>query len=79
MQGLSETLSKGLIDSIPLSVIIIISPFSTSRIYFAPIISRAQVSEANTGEPSFSPKTKGLIPNGSLTPISFLLVSITRE
>ena len=42
-------------------------------------MSRAQVSEAKTGEPFKLPKTKGLIPKGSLTPISFLLVKITNE
>ena len=66
-------------DSIPFSVIITISPFSTSLIYLAPIISSAHVSEASTGEPSLSPNTNGLIPKGSLTPISFLFVSITNE
>ena len=79
IQGLSGILLKGLIDSIPFSVMIIISPFSTSLTYLAPIISNAHVSEANTGEPFLSPKTSGLIPKGSLTPISFLFVRIIRE
>ena len=79
MQGLSAIFLKGLIDSIPVSVITIISPFSISRTYFAPIISKAHVSEAKTGEPFLSPRTKGLIPKGSLTPISFLFVKITSE
>ena len=38
--------------SSPSSVITMISPGSISRINFAPIISSAQVSEANTGEPA---------------------------
>ena len=50
-----------------------------SLTYFAPMISNAQVSEANTGAPLRSPRTNGLIPKGSLTPINFLLVRITRE
>ena len=41
--------------SIPDFVIIIISPFSTSLTYLAPIISSAHVSEASTGEPFKSP------------------------
>ena len=64
--------------SILLSVITIISPFSTSLTYFAPIISNAHVSEASTGAPFKSPNTNGLIPYGSLTPISFLFVKITK-
>ena len=48
--------------SIPFSEIIIISPFSISLTNFAPIISRAHVSEARTGAPLRSPRTKGLIP-----------------
>ena len=79
MQGLSGDFLKGFIDSIPLSVITITSQFSISRTYFAPIISRAHVSEANTGDPSLSPNTNGRIPKGSLTPISFLFVKITSE
>ena len=62
MQGLSLSLGKGLILSIPFLVIITISPFSTSLTYLAPIISKAHVSDAKTGEPFKSPKTKGLIP-----------------
>ena len=50
--------------------IIIISPFSTSLINLAPIISKAQVSDARTYEFLIFPKTKGLIPKGSLTPIN---------
>ncbi len=57
----------------------IISPFSISLSNFAPIMSSAQVSEARTGDPFKSPKTKGLIPYGSLTPINFLLVKIIKE
>ena len=40
-------------------------------------MSKAQVSEANTYELPNFPITKGLIPKGSLIPISFLLVRIT--
>ena len=65
--------------SIPDSEITIISPFSTSLIYLAPIISKAQVSDARTGAPFKSPRTKGRIPYGSLTPINFLFVNITNE
>ena len=45
IQGLSLILGKGFILSIPFSLIRTISPFSTSLTNFAPIISRAQVSE----------------------------------
>ena len=64
--------------SIPDSEITTISPFSTSLTYFAPIISRAQVSDAKTGAPFKSPRTNGRIPYGSLIPINFLLVKITK-
>ena len=43
-----------------------------------PNIENAHVSEASTGAPFKSPKTKGLIPKGSLTPISFLFVKTTK-
>ena len=56
---------------IPLSVITTISPFSISLINFAPIISKEHVSEVSIGDPSSSPKTNGLIPNGSRIPINF--------
>ena len=62
IQGRSSTTGNGLILSIPDSDITTISPFSTSLTYFAPIMSRAQVSDARTGAPFKSPKTKGLIP-----------------
>ena len=48
--------------SIPDSDITTISPFSTSRTYLAPIISKAQVSDAKTGAPFRSPSTSGRIP-----------------
>ena len=64
--------------SIPDSEITTISPFSTSLTYFAPIISRAQVSDAKTGAPFKSPRTYGRIPYGSVIPINFLLVKITK-
>ena len=64
--------------SIPSSVIITTSPGSISLTKSAPIISKAQVSEHKIYEPSKLPKTSGLIPRGSLAPINFLFVSITR-
>ena len=54
------------------------SPFSTSLINLAPIISRAQVSDAKTYELFNLPNTRGLIPKGSLNPISFLFVIMTK-
>jgi len=48
IHGLSFTLGNGFILSNPFSVIMTISPFSTSLINFAPIISKAQVSDAKT-------------------------------
>ena len=56
-----------------------ISPFSTSLTNDAPTISKAHVSEAKINDSFNLPITNGLIPKGSLTPISFLLVIITRE
>ena len=47
-QGLIFFGGKGLILSILLSSIKTISPFSTSLINFAPIMSNAQVSDAKT-------------------------------
>ena len=69
MHGLSLILGKGLILSNPLSVIMTISPFSTSLINFAPIISKAHVAEAKTYDLLSLPTTSGRIPNGSLIPI----------
>ena len=58
----------------------IISPFSTSLMNEGSItISSVQVSEANIKELFNLPMTKGLIPYGSLTPTTFLLVIKTRE
>ena len=48
IHGRSLIFGNGFILSKPSSVIIIISPFSTSLINLAPIISRAHVSEART-------------------------------
>ena len=59
--------------------ITITSPFSTSLINDAPTISKAHVSDAKIKDSFNLPITKGLIPKGSLTPISFLLVRITNE
>ena len=52
-----------------------ISPFSTSLTNFAPIISRAQVSEVIIYDLFSLPITNGRIPNGSLIPIKLLLDS----
>ena len=48
IQGLSFVLGNGFTLSIPLVLIITISPFSISLTNLAPIISRAQVSDAKT-------------------------------
>ena len=56
-----------------------ISPLSTSLTKDAPTISKAHVSDAKIKDPFNLPITKGLMPNGSLTPINFLLVIITKE
>ena len=50
------------------------SPFSTSRIYFAPMMSSAQVSEQKIGLPFSSPITSGLMPIGSRAAISLVRV-----
>ena len=70
MQGLIFFGGNGFKDFISLFSIQTISPFSTSLINFAPIISNAHVSEAKTYEFFNFPITKGLIPRGSLTPIN---------
>ena len=62
MHGLFLIFGKGFRLSSLFSVITTISPFSTSRINFAPIISNAQVSDASTYELSILPITKGRIP-----------------
>ena len=77
IQGRDLAFGKGFTLSSPSSVITIISPGSISLINLAPIISKAQVSDANIFAPSNSPKTRGLIPKGSLAPINFLFVSTT--
>ena len=71
-------MGKGLILFIFTFSITTISPFSTSLTNFAPIISRAQVSEANMYEFYNFPNIKGLIPKGSLAPIRVLFASITK-
>ena len=78
MHGRSFILGKGFVLSISFSVIITISPFSTSLTNLAPIMSKAQVSEARTYDLFSLPITKGRIPNGSLIPISFLFVRIAK-
>ncbi|MCY1556617.1 hypothetical protein D9M68_933800 [compost metagenome] len=50
------------------------SPFSTSRMYLAPIMSSAQVSEQKIGLPSSSPMTSGRMPMGSRAAISLVRV-----
>ena len=45
----------------------------------APTMSSAHVSDAKIKEFFNFPITKGLIPNGSLTPTNFLFVINTRE
>ncbi|GBE04321.1 hypothetical protein BMS3Abin09_01254 [bacterium BMS3Abin09] len=52
-------------DFSPSLFMITISPGSTSRIYLAPIRSKAHVSDATTYDPSTSPMLRGLNPNGS--------------
>ena len=79
MQGLSFCFGKGLKLLSLLFSTITISPFSTSLIKVAPTISNAQVSEAKIKDSFNFPMTKGLIPKGSLTPITFLFVIRTRE
>ena len=69
-------LGKGLMLFNPFSFITTISPFSTSLTNFAPIISRAQVSDASTYDLLILPIIKGRIPKGSLTPINSLFVRI---
>ena len=73
------TLGKGLKEFKPVFEISSISPLSISLIYFAPIISRAQVSDDKTNDLPTLPKTKGLIPNGSLMPNILSFVSTTSE
>ena len=53
------------------------SPFLTSRTKRAPMMSRAQVSEAKIGLPSRSPSTSGRMPLGSRAPISLVRVMAT--
>ena len=77
-QGLSFLIGKGLILFNSSFSIKTISPFSTSLTNLAPIISSAQVSDAKTKLFLSFPIINGLIPNGSLTPISDVCVSITN-
>ena len=65
MQGLGFCGGNGLMDLIFSFFTITISPLSTSLKNFAPMMSRAQVSEAKTNELFFYQLPK-LIPNGSL-------------
>ncbi len=69
---------NGLCDCAPSSSNTTTSPFSTSRTYCAPMMSRAQVSDARIGQPSRLPITSGRMPSGSRAPTSFLLVRPTK-
>ena len=62
IHGRSFILGNGFMLSNPCSVITTISPFSTSLKNFAPIISRAQVSDAKTYDLLSLPMTNGRIP-----------------
>ena len=79
MQGRGGFGGNGLWLCAPRSSNTMTSPGSTSRTYFAPMMSSAQVSDARIGQPSSSPSTSGRMPSGSRAPISFLLVSDTSE
>ena len=78
MQGRGGIGGNGLCECTPSSSKTTTSPFSTSRTYFAPMMSSAQVSEARIGQPSSLPSTSGRMPSGSRAPISFLLVRPTN-
>ena len=79
MQGRGAIGGNGLWLCAPSSSNTSTSPFSTSRTYFAPMMSSAQVSEARIGQPSSVPITSGRMPSGSRAPTSFLLVRPTNE
>ncbi len=67
-------------ETIPLSgEIATTSPGSTSLTNSAPIVSSAQVSDASIYALSLLPIQRGLKPNGSLAPISFLGLITTSE
>jgi hypothetical protein len=78
MHGRGVMGGNGLCECIPSSSNTTTSPFSTSRTYFAPMMSSAQVSEARIGYPSSLPITSGRMPSGSRAPMSFLLVRPTK-
>src|SRR5215472_4503696 len=61
MTGRAAMGGNGLCECIPSSSNTTTSPFSTSRTYFAPMMSSAQVSEARIGWPSSLPITSGRI------------------
>src|SRR5699024_7619098 len=57
--------NKNLVDSIPSSLIVNISPGITSRSNVAPIILKAHVSDATTYASPKRPNDRGRIPRGS--------------
>ena len=65
--------------STPPEVAITISPGSTSRTNSAPMMSRAQVSEASTQPSPTFPSISGRTPSGSRTPMSLERVMATIE
>ncbi len=65
--------------SMPPEVAITISPGSTSRTNSAPMMSRAQVSEASTQPSPTFPSISGRTPSGSRTPMSLERVMATIE
>ena len=62
MQSLAGNFGTKRWLSNPCSVITTTSPFSTSRTKSAPMMSRAQVSEASTQASPSLPSTSGLMP-----------------
>ena len=65
--------------SMPSSVMTTISPGLMSRTKRAPMMSRAQVSEARIVAPSRSPRMSGRTPSGSRQPIIFLVDRQTSD
>ena len=61
-----------MLDSIPFGVRVTTSPGSTSLTNSAPTVSKAHVSDVRKYVLSLLPIQRGLKPNGSLAPISFL-------
>ena len=78
MQNRGGVGSNGKNESMPSSVITTISPGATSRRKVAPMMSRAQVSDARMVAPSSAPMTSGRTPSGSRTPIIFFSDMATK-